>query len=293
MTRKSWNTFKYLFVQNYEFRSRMMESITPVDLNVLSWTFGVELNTYEKKTYLTPVRMMSGIQQWLTTKIDCGHNIMLVGDDVSQMISTILSRKKSVVLRMIREPFSFLLVMTTFVVSPDGFGGRDECIISSMSSIPRSMVRSVVKDVSTKYLSLETYRNPPPFLKRISNRKRPDMVIVGTDMVESMDWSWSVNVGKYVSRISGQTTGISEYPIMSQYTYMDAMGNTTADPCILRLLKNGEYGLLKGEFTTDTDVMDNADRDSNTVMMQLPGMPLNQIASEFVMMIPCTITDGN
>ena len=48
MTRKSWNKFKYLFVQNYEFRTRMMENVTPVDLNVLSWTFGVELSNHEQ-----------------------------------------------------------------------------------------------------------------------------------------------------------------------------------------------------------------------------------------------------
>lgn len=291
MTRKSWNTFKYLFVQNYEFRTRMMENVTPVDLNVLSWTFGVELSNHEKQTYLTPIRMMPGIQQWLTTKIDSRHNVMLVGDDVNRLVCTVLSRKMSVVLRMIREPFSFLLVVTSVIESPAGLNSRDMYSISLMGNIPRSMVRSVVKDINTKYLSLETYTNPPPFLKRISDRKRPDMVIVGTDMVESMEWNWGVNVGKYVSRISGQVTGISEYPIMNQSTYMHVMGNTTRDPCILRLLKNGRYGLLNGEFTIDAEVMEEADQNSNTLMMQLPGVPTIRAMSEFVMMIPCTIMD--
>jgi hypothetical protein len=291
MTRKSWDAFKNLFVQNYEFRSRMMESITPVDLNVLSWTFGVELSSQEKKTYLTPIRMMPGIQHWLTNRINSGHNVMLVGDDVNQLVSTILSRKKSVILRTMREPFSFLLVVASVTTTSETHNSRNTYSISYMATIPRSMMMNAVKDHSVGYMSLEDPTVMGPVMKSISCGKRPDMVITGTEWVDSADWNWSVDLEQCVGGDVLLQLSVNPYPIMSTETYRSILRGETENPCILRLFKKDRHVLQKGYVTTDRDEMEEADYNSDVLMMRLPTLVTRKMWHQYVMLLDCTIVE--
>jgi hypothetical protein len=297
MTRQSWNTFKNLFSTIYEFRHGVMDALTPVDINVLVWTLGDGITHTEMKRYLTPIRMMMGIEQWLETKMSNGYNVMLVGDQVSQMIDTISSVKKSVLLRMIRKPFSFLLVVASTIVSEERNDIDNRFHISIMSTIPQSMVGKLANDTTAGYVGAENPDYMSSTMKMISSRKTPDIVITGTDMVGTTFSNWGLNLSRHVERnlfAVGDTDAFEvtgPYPVMNEVTYVNKVDGDTEHYCVLRLTKEGTYTLENAYITTNTAEVEDADRDGIRMIIALPSRLTVRGWVCYWMMLDCSVAD--
>lgn len=160
-----------------------------------------------------------------------------------------------------------------------------------MSSIPHSLMSHLVNDTTTGYMSMGLPEEMFLSMCLISSRTRPDFVITGTESVGGLEWDWSVNLAKYVRGSSSQTTMMNPYPIMSPSTYATTDQGPTANPCILRLMKENKCVLQRGYITTDPDEM--VDETSDMLIMQLPGVPRDEPWREYAMAVECTIFDEN